>query len=144
MQEGHRAINCFNPGLTVSKGIVEAGVLVKELELLDWAWEVLCTCSKAVSNVVRDGAFSPSTFVLGSVEDVVFCVIVSTLRLENELNNVLDGLDRREGSVGSGGFGLGGVGPGGIVSAASAAVAAIPCGDDGDDASSEITCMSTE
>jgi len=95
VEEAHRAIDGFDPGLATALVVIETRVLVEELELLDWCWEVLIGLGKGISNFFGDRAFLTLFGVLGAIQDVRLGGLEFAGGLERQLDRVLDDFDRR-------------------------------------------------
>jgi hypothetical protein len=97
------AVDGLDPGLATAKLVVEAGVLVEELEPLERGREVLVGGGERLADLVGDRALGALALVIRPVEDVPFGGLKLAGGLEDHLNDVLDALDGRRVAVRLGG-----------------------------------------
>ena len=95
VQERHGTIDRLDPRLTTALVVVEPGVLVEELELLDRRGEVPVSLGEGVAHLLRDRPFLTLLGVLGAIQDVCLGGLELAGRLQRQLDRILDDLDRR-------------------------------------------------
>ena len=98
----HGAINRFDPGFAPTQFIVEAGVLVEILKLLDRSWKIHPRLVECLAHLRRHRALHALLGVFGAVQNVALGGGELARTLEHHLNNVLHALDRWRGTAGLG------------------------------------------
>ena len=88
-QEGDGAVHRFEPGLTPHVQVVEAGVLVEVLELLQLGREVFVRRAKGRPHHIGNGSVRTQAGALGAIQNVMFGRFVLTRSQQDHLHNVL-------------------------------------------------------
>ena len=94
MQERHGAVDRFDPRLATALVVVEARVLIEELELLNRRREEAIGLGEGRTHLVGDGPLLALLGVLGAVQDVGLRRLELARGLQGQLDGVLDDLDR--------------------------------------------------
>jgi hypothetical protein len=89
VHEADRAVDRLDPRLAPAEVVVEARVLVEELELLQGGGEVLVAVGEGLAHVVGDGALAALGGVGGAVEDVALGGLELAGGLQHHLDDVL-------------------------------------------------------
>ena len=90
------AIDGFDPGFAATQFIVEARILVVELELLQLSGEIARGCVKCFAHFVGNRALNAHFGVLGTIENVMLGRLIFAGGLQNHLHNVLNTFDGRQ------------------------------------------------
>ena len=89
VQIRNRPVNRLKPSLAATQVIIEAGVLVEELELLERRREELVGLGKRLAHLLRDGAHTALLRMFRPVENIVLGSLKFTSGLQHHLDNVL-------------------------------------------------------
>jgi len=91
-----RTVDGLDPGLAACQIVVEARVLVEELELLQWGWEVDVRSGKCRADIVWHWATLALFGTIGTIQDVALSCFEFAGSLQHHLDDVLDFFDARD------------------------------------------------